>query len=399
MEPPHEDTWNILKAILSHDSLYIEHPYVYKTEIDGQEVKHIVTRGWPACIFCSAKDDSEWPMWPEIQSRFFITSPNMIRKKYHESNVLIGQRKGLPSVVQEQIIVSDNEIQFAKECILLIKKELVENYNNNVWIPFNSILSHSLPSERGTDVRTTNRIFSLLALITKINSFIRCKLVFGNETSSISSLDDLEQVLKLTHNITGMPSYKLEFFIEVFIPLFLSKNSPEEKDGIVEDRIAVYTNELADFYKNRKGKSITTDAIKKTYLLELKNNGLIDEFNSKIDKRRNGYYPIVDIEQFQKNKNYTNIEENANNLQFFKLMLSNNYNKIDENWLEVEILTLLKYGIGQTDIFRLLDEENNELCICQFVQRYNKYGSLIRYFQYDENCIYSSKAFGKIIKL
>ena len=106
----------------------------------------------------------------------------------------------------------------------------------------------------------------MLALITKINSFIRCKLVFGNETSSISSLDDLEQVLKLTHNITGMPSYKLEFFIEVFIPLFLSKNSPEEKDGIVEDRIAVYTNELADFYKDRKGKSITTDAIKKTYL-------------------------------------------------------------------------------------------------------------------------------------
>ena len=121
--------------------------------------------------FAVPKMIQSWPMWPEIQSRFFITSPNMIRKKYHESNILIGQRKGLPSLVQEQIIVSDNEIQFAKECILLIKKELVENYNNNVWIPFNSILSHSLPSEKGTDVRITNRIFSLLDSDNK-NKFI-----------------------------------------------------------------------------------------------------------------------------------------------------------------------------------------------------------------------------------
>ena len=65
--------------------------------------------------------------------------------------------------------------------------------------------------------------------------------------SSISSLDDFEQVLKLTQNITGMPSYKLEFFTNVFIPLFLSKKAQNEKDGIAEDRIAVYTNELADY--------------------------------------------------------------------------------------------------------------------------------------------------------
>ena len=196
-----------------------------------------------------------------------------------------------------------------------------------------------------------------------------------------------------------MPSYKLEFFTDVFIPLFLSKNSPDEKGGIEEDRIAVYTNELADFHKEKKGKSITTDAIKKTYLEELKNNGLIDEFNSKIDKRRNGYYPIVDIEQFRKNKKYTNIEENANNLQFFKLRLSNNYNKIEKNWLNIEIFGLLKYGIGQVNQFKILDEGNNETCICQFVEKYNQSGDLIRYFQTDENCIYSSNAFGNMIKL
>src|SRR2546428_10183002 len=85
LEPPHHELWNLLKPILSHDSYYIEHPYVDRTDHGGFEVKKIVTEGWPACIFCSAKDESDWPVWPEIVTRFLLTSPNMIQKKYQES--------------------------------------------------------------------------------------------------------------------------------------------------------------------------------------------------------------------------------------------------------------------------------------------------------------------------
>ena len=180
----------------------------------------------------------------------------MIKQKYEESNLLIGQRTGLPSLVLEQLVVSHEDIQLAKDCILLIKQELLSNYKNNVWIPYNNILSQSLPSEKGTDVRTTKGIFSLLNIITKINSFNRCKLIFGDEILSITSFEDLEEVLKLVQNITGIPSYKLDFFIDIFVPLFLSKDNPDEKDGKVEDKIAVYTNELADYYRDRKGKTL-----------------------------------------------------------------------------------------------------------------------------------------------
>jgi hypothetical protein len=81
---------------LSHDSHYIEHPYVYYLEDFGFTVKKIVTRGWPACIFCSARNESKWPQWTEIQSRSLITSPNMIPPKYREGIKLSAQRKGLP---------------------------------------------------------------------------------------------------------------------------------------------------------------------------------------------------------------------------------------------------------------------------------------------------------------
>ena len=45
---------------------------------------------------------------------------------------------------------------------------------------------------------------------------------------SISSQEDLEEVLKFTQNISGIPSYKLEFFTLVFIPLFESKAYPDK---------------------------------------------------------------------------------------------------------------------------------------------------------------------------
>ena len=105
MNLPHPQTWEILKAILSHDSWEIEHPFVDKTEYVGTQVKKVVTWGWPVCIFCSAKDESKWDIWPEIQSRCLITSPNMSIEKYQESNFLTAQIMSLPYDINSKIIV------------------------------------------------------------------------------------------------------------------------------------------------------------------------------------------------------------------------------------------------------------------------------------------------------
>ncbi len=65
LEPPDRELWNLLKPILSHDKPEIEFPYVEKTQNEGFVTKKVIVRGWPACIFCSAKDESDWPGWPE----------------------------------------------------------------------------------------------------------------------------------------------------------------------------------------------------------------------------------------------------------------------------------------------------------------------------------------------
>ena len=168
LEPPDKEVWAILKPILSHDSFEIEFPFVDKNERDGLYTKKIVVRGWPSCIFCSARDESKWDMWPEIKSRFLISSPNMIPQKYQESKELISKRKGLPNMIQQQIVISDNEIELAKDCILLIKQKITElrsknnkNCNNkiSIWIPYAKLLEKELPATKGTDIRRSKEYF------------------------------------------------------------------------------------------------------------------------------------------------------------------------------------------------------------------------------------------------
>ena len=118
LEPPQHELWNLLKPILSHDKKEIEFPFVDKTANSNAETKDVVVRGLPACIFCSAKDESKWEIWNEIKSRILVTSPNMVTQKYQESNKLISQSKGLPNLIQQQIIISDEEIENTKNCVL-----------------------------------------------------------------------------------------------------------------------------------------------------------------------------------------------------------------------------------------------------------------------------------------
>src|SRR5262249_33327223 len=222
LEPPEKETWNILKTMLLHDSFEIEHPYVYDAG-KGFKVKKVVTRGWPACIFCSAKNESDWPAWPEIQSRFLVTSPNMVQQKYLDGNILTAQRMGLPSLLQQQLIVSNSQVELAKKCASYIIGQ-IRQYNshntNPVWIPFAPILGKVLPAEKGTHNRITKRVFSFLTIITLSRAHLRGRLEYGNENLAIADIDeDLHEVLHITQNLSGVPPFKLRIFKEVFLPL------------------------------------------------------------------------------------------------------------------------------------------------------------------------------------
>ncbi|MGB6531125.1 MAG: hypothetical protein WBF33_23705 [Candidatus Nitrosopolaris sp.] len=132
-------------------------------------------------------------------------------------------------------------------------------------------------------------MMSFLIIITLTRSHIRRRLEYGSESLAIADIDeDLHEVLHITQNLTGIPPYKLKFFKEVFLPLHKSKQAPDKStDNNKQERIiALTTRELCEDYKEKTGKTITTNNLKQNYLNEFIHNGLIDEEESALDRRQ-----------------------------------------------------------------------------------------------------------------
>jgi hypothetical protein len=230
LDSPNDEMFEILKPIMSHDSWEIKHPYPYYVENVGYTVKNIITIGWPAFIFCSAKDESEWEHWPEIESRCMIVSPTMIDKKYHEATKLSGKKNGgLPKHIQKILIKSDPQIKLAAKCIEYIKYSIqsVDLNNIDVWSPYLQILSEILESKEGRHMRVANRIFNFSRVIPLTKIHHRDRLLLCDDdpeksesipsTSIIAQPEDLEEVHSITQNISGIPPIKLDEFVKVFI--------------------------------------------------------------------------------------------------------------------------------------------------------------------------------------
>jgi hypothetical protein len=361
LEPPHPDIWNILKPIISHDHWEMEHPYV-DTDL---KTKNVVTRGWPVCIFCSARDESKWDIWPEIQSRFIIISPNMSKQKYADANILTFEKLGLPDFVQDQIIVSNKEIEIARKCMLLLRRRNKglcvspddfegrgNKPNNPVWIPYYEYLAKSLPATRGIDMRSAKYVGSLLSVIAIAKSNFLLDDGMGN-IAAIARGEDLVETLRITQNLvsgdySGMPVHKIKFFEEIFLAAYSAKEGPDEKDGKVESLKALTSRELSDYYKKITGKGISPDNLKKQFLEELKTNDLIGEMKSEIDGRRLLFYPLTPPVPREEREKITKLSNGDlfDDISYIPtLKLSRDYKYIPENWLILQILSLAKYRI------------------------------------------------------
>jgi hypothetical protein len=365
LEPPKHELWNLIKPILSHDKKEIEFPFVNKTDNEGHQTKKVVVRGWPACIFCSAKDESKWDIWPEIKSRILTTSPNMNPQKYKESIELISLKAGEPNLIQQNVLISDQEIETTKDCVLFIIQKIRELKSKNkdkkisTWIPYRRLLEKELPSNKGTDMRFAKRVYALLNIVPIVKHNLRKILVLGGESSVIAGLDDLREVLSITQNFEGIPKYKIEFFNNIFYPLFISKNKipDESKDGSkIEDMPAVTARQLCNKYKEIMSKTISIDILKKTYLNELNNNGIIDYDTSKIDAKQYIYYPIVEPSSFENNdeKNSLSLLSKSTHFDNISQLSLSIYEKVIKNineiWIFSEITKKLCYRNDLTNI-------------------------------------------------
>ena len=210
-----------------------------------------------------------------------------------------------------------------------------------------------------------------------------------------------------------MPPFKLKFFKQFFLPAYSLKQTPDtasDGDEKHESIVAVTSRQVCDHYKSKTGKTISTNNLKQNYLNEFINNGLIDEQASLLDGRQKIYYPLIDLsadndeEQQQQSSSTEPTEkikelsiENAmdNILQRPKLLMPRNCKDVPENWLELEILDLLKYPLNLSK-FELYNEKNERICICKFIKEYEKSVQFNGYLSKPIFRNYSSKVFGNM---
>jgi hypothetical protein len=377
LEPPHPELWSMIKPILSHDSWEIEHPFVEKVASGGLEVKRIITRGWPACIFCSAKDESKWDMWPEVESRFMISSPNIVRLKFQAGNKLIAQRKGLPRGVKQQLIISDTEKELGKQCFLYLKHQIKQSTSTTdspVWIPFGERLAEILPADKGQDNRAVNRFFTTLNMIALSKGHLRHKLLWDDEELVIATLDDLRETLHVVQNMTGLPPHKLKFYRQYILPLY--KSLGEKK---------LETREICDFYNanNPKGTmQMNSDNLRKNYLQELVNHNYLEQERDEDTKAIKYLYTPLVAEEEEEEEGEQEQPPTAptlgpifQNLHFSKLLIPENYQGMPSDWLNQEILQLSDRRLTKAPL-KILNNKGNDVPIEEFIKHYESENGL-----------------------
>ena len=268
LDAPNIKLWDTLKPILSHDMEQI----TYKTtQTDGSlRVKESIIQGWPAVIFCSAKNEAQDRIWDEIETRFDITSPNTSIEKYKAANTYTSLKMGTPSFARS-LIGDDEDEEYARFHVGKIKEQLCKlNVDNPVWNPFQKVIAEYFPSKDGSSMRHFNRFTAYCNLSTMINADQKYKIVFETKDNReeiylISDISDVENAIQMMRGLSSIPPNLINFVKDVFVPA---------TKEVIEERVT--TQQLAEKYITMYRKDITAKKILENYVKPLQNYGIID---------------------------------------------------------------------------------------------------------------------------
>ena len=299
LDNPSPQTYEVLKPILSHDKEEI----LYKTtKGDGSlKVKETIIRGWPATIVCSAKNEAKNEVWPEIETRFFMSSPNNTIIKYRNANKLTSQKMGLPSWSSD---IYDNA-EDRKWCSIYTNEIITQlKQHKDFWHPLYDIIDQFFPSNQGVMMRHYKRLLSFCNVESMINADHRPTIQFKNTKNEvvktfIGTLQDIENAIDVIGNLSVIPPEKLKFYDNVFIPLYNETNTvqndlTDQQKKIIE-KTGVTSENLAEKYTCVFSKPITAKQIRESYLHLLRDEGLITVEQDDDNKRQLLYYPTNTI--------------------------------------------------------------------------------------------------------
>jgi len=277
-----------LKTTLSHDQQNIQSFSVNKSKSGTILGQKFVIRGFPALIYCSAKDEQKRDETNEINTRFNTISLNASSKKYREMLKLEGIRAGLPKSIYGEEVISEEEIEIVKERILELIERIKEN--DEIFNPYSTGLSNLFKDDAGFRTRQFKILNNNIKVLTLVSSDSRPKVVYDGQEYPISTRQDIEDACNLTKEQKEIQSYKIKFFNDHIRPAILEHG--KEKSIISGNIQCLTVSELGDIL-SQKEIVIDRQRLQETILKPLSDHGFLEKFRDP-DNNSRDIYMIAD---------------------------------------------------------------------------------------------------------
>jgi hypothetical protein len=269
LESPDEDTWLILRPILSHDTLETSYKFPEKRSDGTLRTKTVVLKGYLAVI-CATTDEK---FIEDLATRCLTSMPETTEEKYEEAILLIGAKLSQPWDFDMR---SDTEYQHICEYIQRLKTT-VRDHKWIIVVPFGKEFARIYPHRLPRDMRDFDHFMQLVKQFTLLHLFQRPRIGCEGKTYVLSTIEDLIYALQLFADIeettrSGLAGHIIAFFKKAILPL--------TSDGSLAE-----LSDLCERYNATASPKIGMDAVY-GYVNALDKAGWVVKENHPHDKRK-----------------------------------------------------------------------------------------------------------------
>ncbi len=207
--------WESLKTTLSHDDVIRKD--ITTNKINGSnQIQKTAYKGYPAVIYCSAKDEINQDETDEMNTRFNTVSIKGSSKKYKQIlNLVLQNDDPTQEVISQQEI---NEVKIKVERII----ENIKSYHG-VFNPFTQNIVDNFPCDKGSRARQLKILSNTIKMLTLSKSENRFSLVKDEKQFLISSKSDVTKAIQIIREPNPIAATKIQFFNEKIRPFFVGR--------------------------------------------------------------------------------------------------------------------------------------------------------------------------------
>ncbi|QLH11480.1 hypothetical protein DSQ20_08540 [Nitrosarchaeum sp. AC2] len=277
-----------IKTTLSHDQHEIQSFSVNKSKSGTILGQKFVIRGFPAVIYCSAKDEQKRDETNEINTRFNTVSLNASSKKYREMLKLEAIRSSIPNVMYNEEIISEKQIEQIKTKIRILIEEIKNN--DEIFNLYGIGISNLLKDDAGFRTRQFKILNNNIKVHTLANIEHRPKILFSGQIFPISTREDIEEACSLSKEQKEIQSYKIKYFNDYIRSVILEYGN--KKPSVNGDILYLTASEISDIL-SQKDINIDRQRLQETILKPLVEHGFLEKYQDP-DNRSRDIYIIAD---------------------------------------------------------------------------------------------------------